>query len=197
MMLIVLFLAFTCFHSSSSAQPSKTQKPSFIIAPQKKPTRSKSALKEHMGEEVERCMRICAALNKSLGLLQIDLAKLQNDLLSVGKNVLENNRPVKRAKRFDLQEGVRVLQLTAAQLDKQVQETKRVCSTLKNTTVLQGSAQILRSFDTMSKAHHSGRAPSIRFAGGKSLRMSGVYPELAKGQHERKNHKKSSNNEKA
>ena len=163
-LLLIVQTVFTYLPSTNSAQTLKqtVNRERFVISPEsdklasrntadsaeKKPkTHSKTVLKERIGEKVEKLLKKSASLNKKSGWFQIQRARLERKLLKIGKNVIENRKPIKMATQKNLQEGVKVLEegekvLTkiSEQLKEQSRQIKSMLDKIDNTKVLKTSA---------------------------------------------------------
>ena len=133
---ILFYNSCVAFTPPAQTLPSKEQSQQTFIVPEQSRIRSKTALKERIGKNVETILNTCASLNNTLGKVLKSLAVLQTRMLEVVKNVLKNRRPIKRSNVNDLQQGINVLQNTAVQLEKIQNEMKKMCNTMARTTVL-------------------------------------------------------------
>jgi hypothetical protein len=150
MVSVVLFCNVYSFASTQTVQKAQkktdtvrkqTATSPFIIKQEacKPKARSKRGLKEDMGQVLQDVMQVNSSLNKSLGVLQLKLAQMQSQFISTGKALLENKKPIKRASKDALRQGVNVLQQTARQLNEQVRHVESVTTRLVQTDVLKNN----------------------------------------------------------
>ena len=87
-----------------------TEPPSFIVedAPRTH-KRSKSSLKEDLGESLKQSLHACTSYNKEAGSVQKKLSKLQTGLLNATENIIEQAPPIKNASRKTIAETIQLI----------------------------------------------------------------------------------------
>ena len=86
------------------------EQPSFIVedAPRTH-KRSKSSLKEDLGESLKQSLHACTTYNKEAGTVQKKLTKLQPGLLNATENIIEQSPPIKNASRQTIAEAIQLI----------------------------------------------------------------------------------------
>lgn len=93
----------------------------FIIASAKVKTQhSKTSLKQDIGFQVKDILNNFADLNKKIAQIQIEISDLQKHFIEKSKNLIDNERPFKKASGNDLSQALKILKDTNLKIAKQL-----------------------------------------------------------------------------
>lgn len=104
------------------------QAATFLI-PEQKPEQtsaSRRSLKESIGEQMKKTLDQCAAVNESIGTLQIELASIQKKVFSNVELLIDNQPPYKKATKQELAKTLAMLKKVSQQLQAHARTTSQL-----------------------------------------------------------------------